>query len=283
MDDLHAGITCRILFSDAQIGVFMKLNALGFAAAAVLLPVAASAQSSASLSTKAHYSFSLYTSQIDNYNSTDGSIDYGGTGNHSLMPLMDGSFGGGGTGAGGETRINLDASVSAPVNSSAYLNGAWFPLNDAGGNPLPIYHVSNLTEFATQLHVFLAYDFAASGMSNGDAGVSVIDLASFGVFCSSCAGLPASYFTGSDAFFAGDYYGAGTGAFTHQVSGNWDLKLTLAPFSTAELFATLSSNVTMIAQAAAVPEPSSWAMVLGGFALAGNAMRARRKAMPGWA
>ena len=255
----------------------MKFHALGFVAAVGLLPVAASAQSSASLSTKAHYSFSIHTTQIDGYNSTDGSLAYGGTGNHTLSPQMDGSFGAGGTGGGGETQIKLDATVSAPVNSSAYLNGAWFPVNDAGGNPLPIYHVSNLTEFSTQFDLYLSYDFTSSGMSNGDAGASVIDLASFSVFCSSCTGLPTNYFTESDAFFTGNYYGAGTGAFSHQVSGSWDLKLILAPFSTAGLFATLSSNVTMVAQAPSAPEPSSWAMLIGGLALVGNSMRAAQR------
>lgn len=220
---------------------------------------------------------SLYTSQIDGYNSIDGSQTEGGTGNYTSLPDQSAGFGGGSSGGGGTARINWVGTVSAPVTSTAYIHGAWFPYKDASGNDLPLWHIGNPTEFHTSLHIIMSYDFSASGTTSGDAGISVINLASFGVFCSSCTGLPTNYFNGNRSYFSGNLYGAGTGAFSDTASGKWDIQLTLAPFSTAEIFATLASDVTMTAQAAAAPEPASWMMMVFGVGAVGYTARRKRR------
>lgn len=245
--------------------------------ASLLLPSAAFAQGAASLSTSARYQYSLYTTQLDGYNSITGSEVDGGTGNYTGLPGALAGAGGGSTGAGGSAQITWKGTVSAPVTSSAYMNAAWFPNQDAGDNPLPIWHISNATEFHTSLHVLLSYDFAASGTTSGDAGIGVVNLASFGLFCSSCTGLPSNQFTGTQSYSAGKLFGAGTGAFSDAASGSWDLQLTLAPFSNADFYATLTSDVIMAARGSAVPEPQSWMMMGLGAGAVGYGKRRRRR------
>ena len=105
----------------------------------------------------------------------------------------------------------------------------------------------------------------------------VVNLASFGLFCSSCTGLPSNAFAGSQSYSAGNLFGAGTGAFNDTASGSWELELTLAPFSDADFYATLASDVTMAAQARAVPEPQSWMMMVFGAGAVGYGTRRRRR------
>ena len=257
----------------------MKMHVRNILMASMLLPSAALAQSAASLNSSAQFQYSLYTTQLDGYNSLDGSQVYGGTGNYTGVPGALAGAGGGSAGAGGSAQLTWNGTVSAPVNSTAFMNGAWSPSQDAAGNPLPIWHISNATEFHTSLHVILSYLFTESGTTSGDAGVSVSNLASFGLFCSSCTGLPTNQFSGSQSYQAGNLFGAGTGAFSDTASGSWDLQLTLSPFSTADFYATLSSDVTMAAQARGVPEPQSWMMMVFGVGAVGyNARRRRRLA-----
>jgi len=255
----------------------MNMSIRGILMASMLLPSAAFAQGTASLSTNAQYQYSLYTTQLDGYHSSDGSQVYGGTGNYTGLPGSTAGAGGGSTSAGGSARLSWDGTVSAPVNSTAYMNGLWSPTQDADGNPLPIWHISNATEFHTSLHVLLSYNFAVSGVTSGDAGINVVNLASFGLFCSSCTGLPSNAFTGSQSYSAGNLFGAGTGAFNDTASGSWELELTLAPFSDADFYATLASDVTMAAQARAVPEPQSWMMMVFGAGAVGYGTRRRRR------
>lgn len=255
----------------------MKIFMRGILMASMLLPSAAFAQSSASLSSSARYQYSLYTTQLAGYSSLDGTQVYGGTGNYTGLPGALAGASGGSTSAGGSARLTWDGTVSAPVSSSAYMNGIWFPTQDANGDPLPIWHISNATEFHTSLHVLLSYQFTASGVTSGDAGVNVVNLASFGLFCSSCTGLPSNHFTGSQSYSAGNLFGAGSGAFSDTASGSWDIELTLAPFSNADFYATLASDVTMAAQDGAVPEPQTWMMMIFGAGAVGHNMRRRRR------
>jgi PEP-CTERM motif-containing protein len=56
-----------------------------------------------------------------------------------------------------------------------------------------------------------------------------------------------------------------------------------ANFDPGEAFALNHTAATFAAVAAAVPEPASWALMLGGFGLVGGAMRMRRKATTSFA
>jgi hypothetical protein len=56
-----------------------------------------------------------------------------------------------------------------------------------------------------------------------------------------------------------------------------------ANFNPGEAFALNRTAATFVATAAAVPEPASWALMLGGFGLVGGVMRMRRKATASFA
>ena len=56
-----------------------------------------------------------------------------------------------------------------------------------------------------------------------------------------------------------------------------------ANFDPGEAFALNRTAATFAATAAAVPEPASWALMLGGFGLVGGVMRMRRKAATSFA
>ncbi|HEY1926653.1 MAG TPA: PEPxxWA-CTERM sorting domain-containing protein [Caulobacteraceae bacterium] len=56
-----------------------------------------------------------------------------------------------------------------------------------------------------------------------------------------------------------------------------------ANFDPGEAFALNRTAATFAATAAAVPEPASWALMLGGFGLAGGVIRLRRKAVSSFA
>ncbi len=52
-----------------------------------------------------------------------------------------------------------------------------------------------------------------------------------------------------------------------------------APFATSqgEVFLTGASDLTLSASVSAVPEPATWAMMIGGFGMIGGTMRSRRR------
>ena len=76
---------------------------------------------------------------------------------------------------------------------------------------------------------------------------------------------------------AGSTQGFGGGPYTATI----DPLITIDPVSSAEGYTlVLSPNVTQGSPAPAVPEPSTWAMALAGFAALGLAYRARRRG--GW-
>jgi hypothetical protein len=56
-----------------------------------------------------------------------------------------------------------------------------------------------------------------------------------------------------------------------------------ANFDPGEAFALSRTAATFVATSAAVPEPASWALMLGGFGLVGGVMRMRRKATTSFA
>jgi hypothetical protein len=256
----------------------MRFLFLGAATVAALLSTSAYASvSSGSVTTRAHYNFGITTTSVDNYNGPDFSQNVIGTGKYTALPYGTGSFGGGTNSGGGDGTVGWDGTISAPPQSSVQMNIALGPILDAGGARLAIFEFSNPTEFDAPTRVHMAYDFNTSGSTSGNAGVEVIDAIVFELYCTSCSGLPTNFFTESDAMFAGDFYGAGSGAFGGSGTNSWDLSLTLHPFSSATFFATISSSVTMTARGPAVPEPSTWALMIFGAGAVGVAARRRRK------
>jgi len=252
---------------------------IGMIAAALLAGAAVPAHAgSVSASSEAHYQFSIYSNQIDAYNSTDGSSTYSGNGTYSVTPDSVGSYGGGVGAAGGEASARWSATADSPPISGALVDQAWFPLVDAFGKPLPIYHIYNGTEFAVQMQIQLVYSSLSSGMVTGDAGVSIFNQIGFHIDCTACSGLSGTDFTGGDALQAGSYFGGSDGAFNSSKSNAWILDFTLNAFSGLGLFASASSSGTLVANGAgsAVPEPANWAMMIVGMGGIGGMLRSVR-------
>jgi hypothetical protein len=234
---------------------------------------------SAWIDTQAHAIVNVYSSQIDGYGSIDGSLVSTGAGAYALTPGGEGSGGVGATGGGEDITLGWAGSVAAPPQSSAQGQEAWFPYDDANSDPIPLVHVSNDTEFDSQLQVQLYYDFQTSGATSGDGGAQAINLVSFSVFCTACTGLPMNYYNGAENVEAGNYYGGSAGGFADEVTNTWNLHLDLMPDSSLTVLETVSSSVSLDARSA-VPEPAVWMMMMSGFGGLGARLRSlRRKAI----
>ena len=66
-------------------------------------------------------------------------------------------------------------------------------------------------------------------------------------------------------------------------AGNHQLKVFYADRENVAAYLSLSLNSQVVVTAGSVPEPASWAMMLGGFGLVGGAMRSRRRASASFA
>jgi len=75
---------------------------------------------------------------------------------------------------------------------------------------------------------------------------------------------------GSSSVFQGGGY-----RFTHSVLGSYFDAPDPAPVSAGRMMMALAPETVMLPQSAPIPEPASWAMMIGGFALAGAALRRR--------
>jgi len=238
-----------------------------------LQPAAATATPSADLQTGARYQFSVTTNTIDAYNSQDGNQSSSGTGTYAITPSQSASAGVGATSAGGSGHVEWTSSVAPPPNSMATMDGAWFSNKDADGNDLPILHLSNLTEFAVPVQIQLHYELYAMGAAFGDAGVSAFNQVGFHIYCNSCTGLTFTDFGDSQLLLAGGFYGGADGAFNDTKTDTVTASFSLNRFSSFGLFIGARSSATLIANAAAVPEPATWAMLVAGFAIVGGTLR----------
>lgn len=252
----------------------------GAVVAAIVASTPAFAAGSASVTTRVNTSANVSTTQLAGLGSQDFALSSSGTANYTISPAGGGSGGAGGTGGAQSSFLGWDATVAADPTSTAQGTGSVSQFLDTDGNPIPNFYVSNFTELTAPLRIRINADFATTGATSGDSGVTVFNQATFAVYCSSCTGLLQTfYIVGGSTYFYGGYYGVASGAFSDSGSNEWDLNLTLNPNSTASIFINSVSSVDLIAIGSAIPEPSSWAMMLAGFAGLGGQLRRRRASL----
>jgi hypothetical protein len=135
----------------------------------------------------------------------------------------------------------------------------------------------------------ISFDWGISNMSNSDITAS-ITLTNLGTgahfsydpfFVGNDNEGPSGYNSGTDGVAQNSFRlnwptGLNPLGFDSNVDGTYRVSLTVSGFSDGPQ--TLTTYAKMGAGAGAVPEPASWALMLGGFGAIGGAMRSRRKA-----
>lgn len=158
---------------------------------------------------------------------------------------------------------------SQAINFQAYVY-AW---NGARAVGDAIFTSSLQTFTGTRGNAVQAFSFDTGGIDlvSGNQYVAFLSTAGIANRSESGVWMPTAGAFGSDAYSGGSFVYANIRNFASLTARDWDYAGSYGAFGDVQFKADFSAGAT-----SGVPEPAAWAMLIGGFGLAGGAVRRRR-------
>jgi hypothetical protein len=173
---------------------------------------------------------------------------------------------------GGENALNsftmyLDGGAGLPLNFQAYVY-AWNGSRSVGD----ALYTSGLQTFTGSIEgnpTAFMFDTGAIDLVSGAQYVAFLSVTGLANDHRAFAGMPTSGEFLEDTYAGGDFVYSNSATFAGLNARDWDMPGGV--FGDVQFKADFSKGVSP------VPEPAAWAMMIGGFGLAGGMIRSRRR------